>query len=171
MDRQTKVEVVAQVTQATEAAKAIVLTGFSRLTVEAETQLRRDIRAVEGKYQVVRNSLVKRALNEAQLNALGDSLAGNNALVYTENDAIALMKAICDFAKTNKAVTIKCGVFDGAALSVDEVKAMADLPSREVLLSRLANVLQAPITGLATVLNACTKNLAVVIKAVADQKA
>ena len=106
MDRQTKVEVVAQVTQATEAAKAIVLTGFSGLTVEAETQLRRDIRAVEGKYQVVRNSLVKRALNEAQLNALGDSLAGNNALVYTENDPIALMKAICDFAKTNKAITV-----------------------------------------------------------------
>jgi large subunit ribosomal protein L10 len=171
MNKQTKVEVVAQVTQATETAKAIVLAGFSGLTVAAETQLRREVRAVNGKYQVVRNSLVRRSLNEAQLNALGDSLSGNNAIVYTDNDTVALMKAICDFAKTNKSISIKGGVLGGLALSENDVKAMADLPSREVLLSKLANVLQSPISGLATVLNACTKNLAVVIKAVADQKA
>lgn len=170
MDKQTKVEVVAQVTKAAEASKAIVLAGFSGLTVEAETQLRRDIRNVEGKYQVVRNTLMRRSLSEAQLDALGDSLSGNNAIVYSAGDPVALMKAVVDFAKENKSLEIKCGVLDDNALTAEQVKAMADMPSREVLLSRLANVLQSPIVGLANVLSASTRDLAVVLKAVADQK-
>ena len=170
MDRQTKVEVVSEVTKLAEQSKAIVLTGFTGLSVEAETKLRRNVREAEGTYRVVRNTLAHRAMADEQWSELRKQFQGNNAFAFANGDVIALMKAIVDFAKENEGFVIKGGVFEGNNLSPEDVKALASMPPREVLLGRLANVLQSPLTGLMNVLTGTVRNFAQVVKALADKK-
>ncbi len=169
MDKQTKVKVVAEVSEMTEQAKAIVLTGFTGLSVEAETQLRRDVRAVAGKYRVVRNTLAKLVMADEKWDDIKSELSGNTAIAFSDEDVVGLMKALVDFSKANKGLTIKCGMLDGKVLSADEVKVLATLPSREVLLARLLGALQSPLTGFMNVLTGSVRNLAQVLKAVADK--
>lgn len=170
MEKDTKVKVVAEVTELAEQAKAVVLAGFTGLSVEDETKLRREVREVNGAYRVVRNTLARRALADEQWEGVRAELKGNTALAFTNEDVVGLMKTLVDFSKDNKALSIKCGLLDGKPLSAEDVKSLASMPPREVLLSRLANVLQSPIVGLVNVLSGNIRNLAQVVKALADKK-
>lgn len=171
MDKQTKVKVVAEVAQLAGQAKAVVLTNFKGLTVEAETKLRRDVRQIQGTYRVVRNTLARRAMTEDQWTELRKDFQGNTALVFTNDDVVGLMKTLVDFAKDNEALTIKGGVFEGKPLTKKDVEALANMPPREVLIARLLGAMQSPLRGLMNVLTGSVRNLAQVVKAIADKKA
>ena len=170
MDKQTKVRVVSEVTELAEQSKAVVLAGFTGLTVEAETKLRKSVREAEGTYRVIRNTLAHRAMADEQWAELRNQFQGNNAFAFTNTDVIALMKTLVDFAKENEGLTIKGGFFEGKPLSADDVKTLANMPPREQLLGMLANVLQSPIQRLHTVLTGTTRKFAQVCKALADKK-
>jgi len=170
MHRDKKTQVVAEISQLADSAKAVVATGFSGLTVEAETKLRRQIREAEATYRVVRCTLARRALDGERWGTLRGELEGNTALAFTEGDPVALMKALVDFSKENKALTIKCGVLQDDSLSADEVKTLASLPPRDVLLAQLLGVMESPLRGLVTVMSGPVRNLAQVVKAIADKQ-
>ena len=146
--RADKVAVVAEVKEKLEAADGVVLTDYRGLDVPAMAELRSTLRPAGGEYKIYKNTLVKLAANELGLE-LDELLAGPTALAFvgekadgSKGDPAAVAKALKEFAKTNEALVLKGGVLDGNALSVDEIKALADLPSREVMYAELAGALE-----------------------------
>ena len=146
--RADKVAVVAEVKERLEAADGVVLTDYRGLDVPAMAELRSSLRPAGGEYKIYKNTLVKLAANELGLE-LDELLAGPTALAFvgekadgSKGDPAAVAKALKEFAKTNKALVLKGGVLDGNAMSVDEVKALADLPSREVMYAEFAGALE-----------------------------
>ena len=146
--RADKVAVVAEVKEKLEAADGVVLTDYRGLDVPAMAELRLTLRPAGGEYKIYKNTLVKLAANELGLE-LDELLAGPTALAFvgekadgSKGDPAAVAKALKEFAKTNEALVLKGGVLDGNALSVDEIKALADLPSREVMYAEFAGALE-----------------------------
>ena len=146
--RADKVAVVAEVKEKLEAADGVVLTDYRGLDVPAMAELRSSLRPAGGEYKIYKNTLVKLAANELGLE-LDELLAGPTALAFvgekadgSKGDPAAVAKALKEFAKTNKALVLKGGVLDGNAMSVDEIKALADLPSREVMYAEFAGALE-----------------------------
>ena len=146
--RADKVAVVAEVKEKLEAADGVVLTDYRGLDVPAMAELRSTLRPAGGEYKIYKNTLVKLAANELGLE-LDELLAGPTALAFvgekadgSKGDPAAVAKALKEFAKTNEALVLKGGVLDGNAMSVDEVKALADLPSREVMYAEFAGALE-----------------------------
>jgi large subunit ribosomal protein L10 len=148
-----------------------VFVDFGGTTVAVDTQLRRDMRAAGVEYAVVKNTLVRRAVDEIGFNELDPILNGTTALAVSANDPVAAARILCDYAKKPEStIKIKAGFVDGKVISPDEVKALADLPSKEVLVAQVLGTMVAPITGFATVLNANIRGLAVALQAIADKK-
>ena len=129
------------------------------LTVAEVTELRKQLREAGIEFKVYKNSMTRRAADAAELSGLNEALTGPNAIAFSTEDVVAPAKILNDFAKKHEALEIKAGVIEGNVATVEEVKALAELPSREGLLSMLLSVLQAPI-----------RNLALATKAVAEQK-
>ena len=151
-------------------SKGVALVSFNKLTVKDATQLRRIFRGVE--YKVIKNTLTRIAADELGYNGLDDLLTGANGLAVSKDDPVAPAAALKEFMKKNKteSITIKAGLLDGKLIGLEEMKALADLPSREQLLAMVASALQAPITGLARALNGNIQNLAYALEAVRKQK-
>ncbi len=141
--------------------------------MEEATEFRRKIRESGAKYKVVKNTLAKRALSGAgaSLAVLEPHLKGMTGIAFTEHDPVALAKLIHDFAKDVPAIVFKGGVLADKALDESQFKALAALPSREVLLSQLLSVMQAPIQQFLAVLQAPARDLVMVLQAYADKKA
>ena len=121
------------------AAKSVVLTGYKGLTVAQDTELRRELREAGVSYHVVKNTMLRRAAEAAGIEGLDEVLSGTTAFAFSTEDAVAPAKVICDFMKKNKLeddgkLFVKIGMVEGKVISVDEVKALAALPSREELL-------------------------------------
>jgi large subunit ribosomal protein L10 len=129
------------------------------LNVAEVTELRKQLREAGIEFKVYKNTLTRRAVEKLELTDLNDALVGPNAIAFGGEDVVAPAKILNNFAKEHEALEIKAGVIEGNVASVEEIKALAELPSREGLLSMLLSVLQAPI-----------RNLALATKAVADQK-
>lgn len=136
-----------------------VVVDYRGLNVAEVTELRKQLREAGVEFKVYKNSMVRRAAEASELAGLNESLTGPNAIAFSAEDVVAPAKIINDFAKKNDALEIKAGVIEGNIATADEIKALAELPSREGLLSMLLSVLQAPI-----------RNLALAAKAVAEQK-
>ncbi|MYW68251.1 50S ribosomal protein L10 [Streptomyces sp. SID8379] len=132
-----KAAAVAELTDKFRSSNAAVLTEYRGLTVAQLKQLRRSLGA-NSEYAVVKNTLTKIAANEAGINTLDDLFTGPTAVAFVTGDPVESAKGLRDFAKDNPNLVIKGGVLDGKALSADEIKKLADLESREVLLSKLA---------------------------------
>ena len=149
-------------------SKGVALVSFNKLTVKDATQLRRIFRAHGVEYKVIKNTLTRIAADELGYNGLDDLLTGANGLAVSKDDPVAPAAAL----KENKteSITIKAGLLDGKLIGLEEMKALADLPSREQLLAMVASALQAPITGLARALNGNIQNLAYALEAVRKQK-
>jgi len=156
---EAKKEVVSEIASKLRESKSTVVVDYRGLTVAQVTELRKTLREAGVEFKVYKNTLTRRAAEEAELAGLNEYLTGPNAIAFSTEDVIAPAKVLNDFAKKNEALEIKAGVIEGNIASVEEVKALAELPSREGLLSMLLSVLQAPI-----------RNLALAAKAVADQK-
>lgn len=142
---------------------SLLLTSFQGLTVQQDTELRRTIQAVGGKYRVVKNTLARRAAQDTAAEALLKNLKGVNSIAYTEGDPVALAKALTRYAKENPAFSFRAGVVEGRVLSIEQLQALAALPTREELFARLLGLLQAPAQRLVSVLSAPARQLAVVL--------
>jgi large subunit ribosomal protein L10 len=142
MARPDKAAAVADLTDKFRSSNAAVLTEYRGLTVAQLKQLRRSL-GENAQYAVVKNTLTKIAANEAGISVLDDLFAGPTAVAFVTGDPVESAKGLRDFAKDNPNLVIKGGVLDGKALSADEIKKLADLESREVLLAKLAGGLKA----------------------------
>ena len=153
-------------------SKGVALVSFNKLILKDATQLRRIFRAHGVEYKVIKNTLTRIAADELGYNGLDDLLTGANGLAVSKDDPVAPAAALKEFMKKNKteSITIKAGLLDGKLIGLEEMKALADLPSREQLLAMVASALQAPITGLARALNGNIQNLAYALEAVRKQK-
>ncbi|HHY20731.1 MAG TPA: 50S ribosomal protein L10 [Bacilli bacterium] len=151
--------VVEEIANKFRESKTTVVVDYRGLNVAEVTELRKQLREAGIDYKVYKNTLARRATAEVELTELDEFLLGPTAIAFGYEDAVAPAKIINDFAKKHEALEIKAGVIEGKIATVEEVKALAELPSREGLLSMLLSVLQAPI-----------RNFALATKAVAEQK-
>ncbi len=142
----------------------VVLTTFSGVIVERDTILRRAVEKAGGKYRVVKNSIAKRAAEGTPMEAILKDLNGVNAIAYTKGEPVPLAKALNDFAKEEEAFSFRSGFVDGRVVSIDELKALANLPSREELFAKLLGLLQAPAQRLASLLNEPGRQTAAVLQ-------
>lgn len=156
---ETKKVIVEEIADKLKAAKTTVVVDYRGLNVSEVTELRKQLREAGIEFKVYKNSLTRRAAEASELAGLNDALTGPNAIAFSNEDVVAPAKILNDFAKKHEALEIKAGVIEGNVASLEDIKALAELPSREGLLSMLLSVLQAPI-----------RNLALAAKAVADQK-
>jgi large subunit ribosomal protein L10 len=141
MARPDKAAAVAELTDKFRTSNAAMLTEYRGLTVAQLKTLRRSL-GENVQYAVVKNTLTKIAANEAGISTLDDLFAGPSAVAFVTGDPVEAAKGLRDFAKDNPNLVIKGGVLDGKALSVDEIKKLADLESREVLLAKLAGAMK-----------------------------
>jgi large subunit ribosomal protein L10 len=141
----------------------VILTTFQGITVEADTKLRRAVQAAGGKYQVVKNTLAERAGAGTPAENLLKNLSGTNSIAFTETDAVALAKALTKVAKEVPAFQFKSGVVEGRVISIAEIQQLANLPSKEELLSKIMFLLNAPAQRIAGTINALPRNLAVTV--------
>jgi len=146
-----------------------VVAHYRGLSVAAMGDLRRSLRAVETSLRVVKNTLARRAAEGTGFSLVEDLFTGPTAIAYG-NDPVGLAKTLSDFAKSNEALRILGGVLDGKRLEKADVSALASLPSREVLLSRLLGSLQSPLSGFVRTLNEVPASFVRTLAAVRDQK-
>ncbi len=170
-----KQQLVAELKEKLTTAKGAVLTSYKGLTVAQDTELRRALREAGVSYHVVKNTMTRIAAKEAGLDELAEHLEGTTALAVSAEDAVAPAKVICEFIKKNKldeteVLTIKAGLVDGKVIDLAEIKALASLPSREVLIAKLLGSMQAPISGTVNVLQGVIRNAVYVLEAVRKQK-
>ena len=157
-----------KVTQAEDLKKqlatvsTVILSTFQGITVEQDTQLRRSVEAAGGKYQVVKNTVAERAGAGTAPEGLLKNLKGTNSIAYTKTDPVALAKILTKVAKDVPAFQFRAGWVEGRVISIQEIKQLADLPSKEELISKLMFMLKAPAQRVATALAALPRNLAVV---------
>jgi large subunit ribosomal protein L10 len=149
----------------TELAKVstVILTTFQGITVEADTKLRRAVQAAGGKYQVVKNTLAERAGTGTPAEGVLKNLKGTNSIAYTSADPVALAKALTKVAKDVPAFQFKSGVVEGKVISIAEIQQLANMPSKEELISKIMFLLNAPAQRIASALNALPRNLAVTV--------
>ncbi|MEN9751290.1 MAG: hypothetical protein RLZZ600_337 [Actinomycetota bacterium] len=144
---------VTELTEKFQSSTAVLLTEYRGLTVAQLKELRKNLSA-NATYAVVKNTLTKIAAEKAGVVGLDDQLVGPSAIAFVHGDAVTAAKALRDFAKANPLLVLKGGYFDGKALSADEVKKLADLESREVLLAKFAGAAKASLFGAAYLFNA-----------------
>ena len=168
--RAHKVEVVDEVKTRMSAATASIVSEYRGLTVAELADLRQALATAGGDYKIFKNTLVRRAIDGGDYQPLSEYLSGPSALTFVQGDISAVAKALRDFSRTNPHLVIKGGLADGSLLSSSDLAALADLPSREVLLARLAGALAAPMQRMAGLLQALPRNLAYGIQALIDQK-
>jgi large subunit ribosomal protein L10 len=168
--RPEKVAVVAEVSEKLATAQAVLLTEYRGMSVGQLAALRRVLRPANAEYKVYKNTLVRRAAEEAGLGDLASQLTGPTGVTFVNGDAAAAAKALRDFAKTNPLLVIKGGALGTKIVSGTDVLALADLPSREVMLAQLAGAFQAPMAKMAGLLQALPRNFAYGLKALIDQR-
>jgi large subunit ribosomal protein L10 len=139
---------VAELTESFRDSNAVLLTEYRGLTVAQLKQLRKNI-GEHAEYAVVKNTLTKIAANQAGISSFDEELVGPSAIAFVHGDTVAVAKGLRDFAKANPQLVVKGGYFDGNPLSADEVRKLADLESREVLLGKLAGAFKASLFGAA----------------------
>ena len=141
----------------------VILTTFQGIKVDEDTKPRRAVQAAGGKYRVVKNTLAERAGAGTPAENLLKNLSGTNSIAYTETDPVALAKAITKIAKDVPAFQFKAGVVEGRVVSIADIKQLANLPSRDELISKIMFLLNAPAQRIAVALNALPRNLAVTV--------
>ncbi len=154
-----KQQIVQDLVESFKDSACTVFADYRGLNVSDVTELRKKLREAGVEFKVYKNTLLRRAAAQVDLEGLNEHLTGPTAVAFSKEDAVAPAKILHEFAKSNEHLKIKAGVLEGEIVSVDQIKELADLPSREGLLSMLLSVLQAPV-----------RNFALAVKAVADQK-
>lgn len=170
MQRRQKEELVANLHESFKEAKAAILTNFTGLNVEQITQLRRTLKANAVEYKVVKNTLLRRAARDTALELLVEHFVGPNAIAIAYDDPVAPAKILLEFSKEQPALEIKVGIVAGSIMTPQDIKALASLPSREVLLARLAAALKTIPTRLVRTLSNPMRGFVVVLDGIRKQK-
>jgi large subunit ribosomal protein L10 len=170
MDRNTKTLIVEKLRADLDGISSIFLCDFNGITVEKDTELRRNMREQGARYSVVKNTLLKLAFVDSDFAQVDGHLVGNTALAYNPENTVELAKLIRDFSKKNKGFKFKAGVVEGKAIDLDELSSLAELPPKEVLVSKLMFMLNFPVQGLATTLSGVIRKLAIALDQVKQQK-
>jgi large subunit ribosomal protein L10 len=170
MNKQEKTAEIEKLSGALKGAPPVILVNQRGLTVNEVSLLRKKIRETSSKYRVIKNRLALRAVQDTPLAGLAGYLKGPTAIAYSEGEPSPLAKVIDEFARENKGLEVKGGYVDGRIIGPDEVRALADLPSRPVLIARLIGVLNAPMSRLLSVLGAPARDLARTLDAIARKK-
>jgi large subunit ribosomal protein L10 len=154
-----------------EAAQNIFVTGFEKLTVQQDFELRKAIRGAGGNYKVVKNNLAEKASEGTPAEDIMSKLVGMTSMAYTSKDPVALAKALTAYAKNNPTFTFKSGIVEGRAIDVKSIQDLANLPSREEILAKVLFLIQASAQRVVTSLAGVGRNLAVVVdQAVKENK-
>ncbi len=158
-----KIEQVDKLTDELKSVNSAIVATFRGLKVTQAEELRKTVRRAGAKYRVVKNTLVKRAAKGTQLETVVSTLEGVTSIAYTSGDPVALAKALSKYAKDNPEFAFKAGVVEGKVISLREIEALATMPSREEIYSKLLFLMNAPAQRLVTVMNAVGRDLAVVV--------
>jgi large subunit ribosomal protein L10 len=170
MAKAGKVEAVAEIADKFRNSSAAVVTEYTGLSVSQLTTLRRAL-GTGTTYRVAKNTLVKRAAEDAEIQGLDALFIGPTAIAFVEGEPVDAAKTLRDFAKDNKGLVIKGGYMDGRPLTVDEVDKIADLDSREVLLAKLAGAMKGNLSKAAGLFNAPASQVARLVAALQEKKA
>jgi large subunit ribosomal protein L10 len=146
-----------------EKAQNIFVTGFDKLTVQQDFDLRKAVRGAGGNYKVVKNNLAEKASEGTPAQDILSNLAGMTSLAYTAKDPVALAKALTSYAKANPTFTFKAGMVEGRVIDVKSIQDLAALPSREEILAKVLFLIQASAQRLVTAIGGVGRNLAVVV--------
>lgn len=163
--------VIDEISNKIKAAKAMVFADYRGLTVEQDTELRSALRKAGVEYKVVKNTLTRIAVNENGLEGLDGILNGPTAMAVSDTDPVAPAKVLSDYAKKFDKLELKAGVVEGKIIDLNGIKALAELPPREVLIAKVLGGFNAPISGFVNVLNGNMRGLVVALNAIAEQKA
>lgn len=170
MNRDQKAQAISEFSEGIGQATNAFLISFKGITVPQVTELRKQVRETGSEYVVVKNTLALIAVKDSPLTQLKEQFSGETAVAFNKTDAVALAKVLTKFAKDVPTVQFKGAMLAGQVVPASEIQNIANLPSREELVSKLLFLLQSPIRGLATVLAANIRNLAVVLDQVRQQK-
>ena len=146
-----------------ERAKNLFVTGYEKLRVDQDFELRKTIRGAGGKYRVVKNNLAEKASEGTASEQVLKNLRGMTSVAYTTNDPVALAKALTAYAKANPTFTFKAGMVEGRVIDVKAINDLATMPSKEEIFAKLLFLINAPAQRLVTAINAVGRNLAVVV--------
>ncbi|NLY42837.1 MAG: 50S ribosomal protein L10 [Clostridiaceae bacterium] len=166
-----KKQAVQELAEKMSRASSGVLVDYRGLTVEQDTVLRNRLRKAGVEYKVVKNTLTRLAAKQTGLDELDPFLHGPTSLALTYDDPVAAAKVLSEYAKENDKLEIKVGFIEGRIIDAKEVKALGELPPKEVLIARVLGGFNAPIAGFVNVLSANIRGLAVALKAIADKRA
>ncbi len=158
-----KIEQVEALAKELQSAKHGIVGSFAKMTVGKDFELRKAVRSAGGKYRVLKNTLAERAAKGTAVEEAVKSLAGVTSIAYTSGDPVALAKALSKYAKDNPEYTFKAGIVEGRVIAIKEIDALANMPSKEELYSKLLFLMTAPAQRLVTVMNAVGRDIAVVI--------
>lgn len=168
--RAKKTEQVEKLAGELKQVNSMIVGTFGKLTVAQDFELRKTVRAAGGKYHVVKNTLAKRAAQGTAVEEALKGLKGVTSIAYTSGDPVALAKALTKYVTDNPEFGFKLGVVEGKVISIKEVKALATMPSKEEIYSKLLFLINAPAQRLVTAMNAVGRNLAVVVNQGVEQK-
>jgi large subunit ribosomal protein L10 len=146
-----------------EKSKNLFVTGYEKLRVDQDFELRKVVRGAGGKYRVIKNNLAAKAAEGTPAEAVLKGLRGMTSMAYTTKDPVALAKALTTYAKNNPTFTFKAGLVEGRVIEIKAINDLANLPSKEEILSKLLFLINAPAQRLVTAMNAVGRNLAVVV--------
>jgi large subunit ribosomal protein L10 len=161
--RAKKIEQVEKLGKELQKVSSLIVTTYSKLTVAQDYELRKTLRSSGAKYLVVKNTLAERAAKGTKVEEVLKNLSGVTSIAYTSGDPVALAKALSKYAKDNPEFTFKSGVVEGRVISINQIQALATMPSKEEIHSKLLFLMNAPAQRLVTVMNAVGRDIAVVI--------
>jgi large subunit ribosomal protein L10 len=165
-----KVATINEVKSRVEATTTAVVTEYRGLTVAQISALRRQLRTLGADYKVFKNTLVRRAIAGTDVESLSEFLVGPTAIAFVDGDVSAVAKALRDFARESPKLIVKGGVVDGKPLTKSDLNALADLPSRDVMLAQFAGLLASPLRTMAALLKAVPQNFAYGLSALLESK-
>ena len=146
-----------------EQSKNLFVTGYEKLRVDQDFELRKVVRGAGGKYRVIKNNLAEKASEGTAAEKVLANLRGMTSLAYTTGDPVALAKALTAYAKTNPSFTFKAGMVEGRVIDVAAINDLSTMPSKEEIFSKLLYLINAPAQRLVTAINAVGRNLAVAV--------
>ncbi len=161
--KEDKKKEVESLRQNLEQMKNLFVTGYEKLRVDQDFELRKVIRSAGARYQVVKNNLAEKASEGTPSEQVLKGLRGMTSLAYTANDPVALAKALTTYAKANPAFTFKAGIVEGRVIDVKAINDLATMPSKEEIFAKLLYLINAPAQRLLGTINGVSRNLAVVV--------
>jgi large subunit ribosomal protein L10 len=168
--RARKKEQVEKLTTDLKNVSNVVVATYTKMTVAQDYELRKALRGAGAKYQVVKNTLAEKAAEGTKVEGALKDLKGVTSIAYTTGDPVAMAKALTKYAKDTPEFTFKVGVVEGRVINLKEIEALATMPSKEELMSKLLFLINAPAQRLATAINAVPRNLAVVVNQAVQEK-